>query len=556
MRELRFGGVIAALVAGLVCVPGALSAPPSNDNFLSPVSLFGEYGEQAGTNGEATKETGEPDHAGVSGGASVWFSWTPPRSGILTIDTCDSDFDTLLAIYTGNLGGLAEVAADDDACGAYGGSAIEVFVWEYTTYRIVVDGVTGDTGTFALWFAMVPANDDFGGAQALSGEFDSRSGRTYAASHEVAEPLHAGARGTGSVWYAWTAPRNLRATVDTCSSGGDTLLAVYTGSAVDALSLVAANDDAWCGLNGSVVFDATAGTTYWIAVDGKAAWQYFEVAVRTGPLLPRNLSPPTITGAAVTNGTLVASPGTWVHASSFSYAWFACASFSACNAIDPSYGAHSERLKVPVELLGQHIRVHVTAHGPAGQSSARSGSITVRPGPPVNTAAPTVEGDPIVGRTLRASEGAWDLVGGRRVSVTYQWLRCSAADTNCREVAGWRVLTNLYTVDPADRGSLIQARVTMTTNGGSTSVTTRAIGPAFSVPRAPQQRRCVVPRLIGKRIPTARKMLSRARCKLGAARKVYSVRKVGLIVRQRPKPGMRLRAGGKVTVFVSKGRRR
>jgi hypothetical protein len=557
MKKLRRGTVVATLGA-LICVPGALSAPPSNDDFSNPVSLLGEYGEHSGTNAEATNEPDEPDHAGLPGGASVWFSWTPPRSGILTVDTCDSDFDTLLAIYTGTLGALTEVAADDDACGADSGSAIEVFVWEYTQYRIAVDGVGGDAGTFALWFAMVPTNDDFGGAQILSGESPSRSGYTLAASHEIGEPLHAGAPGTGSVWYAWTAPRDLRTTVDTCGSGGDTLLAVYTGSAVDALSLVAANDDAAaCGPNSSVAFDAFAGTTYWIAVDGKAALQYVELDFRTGPLLPRNLSPPLITGAAVTNGTLQASPGTWVHASSFSYAWLACSSPSACNPIDPRHGGQSEHLKVPVELLGQNLRVQVTAHGPAGQFVARSGFAgPVRVGPPVNTGAPVVEGDPIIGRTLRATEGTWDLVGGTAANVTFQWLRCSAADANCRDVTGWRAPPNLYTVAPADHGSLIQVRVTMTTNGGSTSATGRATQRAYPVPRAVQQRRCVVPRLIGKRLRTARKMLSRARCKLGAARKVYSARKVGLITRQRPKPGTRLRAGGKVTVFVSLGRRR
>jgi hypothetical protein len=555
MKKLRLGTVI-ALVAALVCVPGALSAPPSNDSFSSAVTLFGEYSEHSGTNAEATKETDEPDHAGIPGGASVWFSWTPPRSGIVTIDTCDSDFDTLLAIYTGTLGALTELAADDDACGLDGGSAIELFVWESTQYQIVVDGVAGDTGAFALWFAMVPTNDDFGGAHVLSGESPSRSGYTLAASHEVGEPFHAGARGTGSVWYAWTAPRDLRTTADTCGSGGDTLLAVYTGSAVDALSLVAADDDApACGPNSSVAFDAAAGTTYWIAVDGKAALQYFELDFRTGPLLPRNLSPPTITGDAVTNATLVASPGTWVHASSFSYAWFACASAAPCNAIDASYGARSERLKVPTELVGQRIRVQVTAQGSAGQFIARSPFIgPVRPGPPMNTVAPVVEGDPIIGRTLTATEGTWDLAGGTRRSLSYLWLRCTPDGLNCRELLGSR--TSTYRLPPGDLGWLLQVVVTMTTNGGSTSVKASARGPAYELARVAPRRRCLVPRLIGKRIPKARRMLSRARCKLGAARRVYSARKTGLIVRQRPKPGTRLRAGGKVTVFVSKGRRR
>jgi len=34
-----------------------------------------------------TKETGEPNHAGNAGGKSLWYTWTAPSSGKLTIDT-------------------------------------------------------------------------------------------------------------------------------------------------------------------------------------------------------------------------------------------------------------------------------------------------------------------------------------------------------------------------------------------------------------------------------------------------------------------------------------
>ena len=52
----------------------------------------------------ATKQAGEPDHAGAPGGQSVWFSWTPPQRRVL-LSTCThesaEDPDTLLAVYTG-----------------------------------------------------------------------------------------------------------------------------------------------------------------------------------------------------------------------------------------------------------------------------------------------------------------------------------------------------------------------------------------------------------------------------------------------------------------------
>ena len=59
-------------------------------------------------------------------------------------------------------------------------------------------------------------------------------------------------------------------TFSTSGSGFDTLLAVYEGSSVSALATVAANDDAASGTTTSRVrFRTRAGTTYFIAVDGK-----------------------------------------------------------------------------------------------------------------------------------------------------------------------------------------------------------------------------------------------------------------------------------------------
>ena len=51
-----------------------------------------------GTNVGATKETGEPDHAGNVGGASVWCRWVAPADGTVTFDTFGSNYDTLLAV--------------------------------------------------------------------------------------------------------------------------------------------------------------------------------------------------------------------------------------------------------------------------------------------------------------------------------------------------------------------------------------------------------------------------------------------------------------------------
>src|SRR5207237_2919235 len=96
------------------------------------------------------------------------------------------------------------------------------------------------------------------------------AGTNVAATKEAGEPSHAGNAGGHSVWYRWTASANATLTIDTVGSSFDTLLAVYTGSSVNALTAVAANDDIvdQTQPQSRVSFGVTAGTTYQIAVDG------------------------------------------------------------------------------------------------------------------------------------------------------------------------------------------------------------------------------------------------------------------------------------------------
>ena len=65
------------------------------------------------------------------------------------MNTCTSGFDTLLGVYTGSaLGSLTEAAANDDGCAL--GSKVTFNATKNTTYRILVDGFTGQQGTFTL----------------------------------------------------------------------------------------------------------------------------------------------------------------------------------------------------------------------------------------------------------------------------------------------------------------------------------------------------------------------------------------------------------------------
>ena len=114
------------------------------------------------------------------------------------------------------------------------------------------------------------ANDNFASAQALAGTVDTSgtvNGSTVGATKQAGEPTPIGNAGGHSIWYSITPASSGQLRVDTCGSGFDTLLGVYTGSAVNALTTQADNDDS-CGQQSSVQFAVTAGTKYSIEVDG------------------------------------------------------------------------------------------------------------------------------------------------------------------------------------------------------------------------------------------------------------------------------------------------
>ena len=216
----------------------------SQDNFVDRDTING-----AGpltilaTNTETGREPGEPNHAGVLGGASVWWTWTAPATGTAIVDTRNSNFDTVLAAYTGtSVTSLTAVASNDDGPGLQ--SRISFGTVAGQTYAIAVDGFGGATGSIALNLEMRtgrPLGDDFSDAQPIVVGLSLND--TLTATGEPGEPAHANVGGQRSIWWRWQASGGEQVVINTLGSDFDTVLAVYTGSSVAALTPVAANDD-------------------------------------------------------------------------------------------------------------------------------------------------------------------------------------------------------------------------------------------------------------------------------------------------------------------------
>lgn len=140
---------------------GAPASVPVNDSFASStvIQLNSATYTTTGTNIQASKETGEPSHAADIGGRSVWWRWTAPANGRITFTTLGSNFDTLLAAYTGTgLASLTPLASNDDAetpeqnpaPSRLRTSTITFDAVAGTTYRIAVDGWDGLFGQITL----------------------------------------------------------------------------------------------------------------------------------------------------------------------------------------------------------------------------------------------------------------------------------------------------------------------------------------------------------------------------------------------------------------------
>jgi hypothetical protein len=244
-----------------------------NDNFSAASAVTGSSWTSSGSNVDATSESGEPAHAGQTTAKSVWFSWTAPSSGSATIGTAGSAFDTVLAVYTGSsVGALTAVASNDDRTTGVTDSQVTFQAVAGTIYRIAVDGKSGASGSLTITGSVSGvsvANDAFASALVCSGTTFNMTGSNVGATKEAGEPSHAGQAGGKSIWYYWVAPANGKLTLATTGSNFDTLLGVYTGSAVNALKVVASNDDvSRIDKTSKVIFSVTAGTKYWIAVDG------------------------------------------------------------------------------------------------------------------------------------------------------------------------------------------------------------------------------------------------------------------------------------------------
>jgi outer membrane protein assembly factor BamB/subtilisin family serine protease len=240
---------------------------PFNDSFASRAVLSGPNVRVRSNNVGATRELGEPSHGGITANASLWWSWTASDNSQVAFETTDSNYDTVLEVYTGtSLTGLNSIASNDNATGVTT-SRLTINATAGTTYQIAVDGKNANTGFTVLHIGVVPPNDNFTSAIALTGESVSVSATLLNASRESGEPNVGNTEAPQTVWYKWTAPSSGHYALSVFAHQVDSIAGVYTGSSVSSLTAVATNNDSSSTNTDALVpFDATGGTTYYFQV--------------------------------------------------------------------------------------------------------------------------------------------------------------------------------------------------------------------------------------------------------------------------------------------------
>jgi hypothetical protein len=275
------------------------SPEPKNDDFVNRIKLSGSRFSTNASNAGATKELGEPDHLGNPGGSSVWYSWTAPASGRVTLST--NEVPAYSAPSPPDGGGVIIISGSPPpTCGnlidqnpppvfypsfaAYTGTAVdsltsanclpmsldafpnavEFDAVKGQTYQIAFDGNLGTTGDITLYLALTKpaANDNFEKRIKLRGIYVTATSYNAGATRQSGEPLFGDSTGK-TVWWSWMAPVGGTVSIDLSGSDYSFPVAVFAGSSVARLRMVAAD-------SGEVTFEAVAGQTYQIAVGDSA----------------------------------------------------------------------------------------------------------------------------------------------------------------------------------------------------------------------------------------------------------------------------------------------
>ena len=236
--------------------------PANNDDCAGAISVSCGQTVTGTTVGFTDSNPGTCGVGGDGNSPGVWYTITG-TGDLITASLCGSGFDTQIAVYSGSCGALSCVAGNDDFCGLQ--SSVSWPSAAGTEYYIYIDGFGAASGSYTMSVTCsTPSGNDLCGDAIPVSCGQTVNGSTIGASFDNVGTCVTSNSAAG-VWYSFAGDGSA-VTVSTCGSGYDTKLSVFSGSC-GALSCVTGNDDA-CGLQSTVNFATSNGTTYYILVHG------------------------------------------------------------------------------------------------------------------------------------------------------------------------------------------------------------------------------------------------------------------------------------------------
>ena len=131
-----------------------VAAQPANDTFGARQSVSGSTGSTSGVNILASlgTDTSVPSAAGT---APVWWTWTAPATGQVTLSTAGSNFPTQLAVFAGSsLSTLQLVSSAANVSASDSSSQLLFEAQAGKTYQWAVGSASGATGTISLQWSL------------------------------------------------------------------------------------------------------------------------------------------------------------------------------------------------------------------------------------------------------------------------------------------------------------------------------------------------------------------------------------------------------------------
>ncbi len=235
--------------------------PPANDSCRNAESITEDTTVAFSTIYATTEELyGRPD---------IWYNYTAPTWGTVTVSFCGSTFDTYFSVYAGgscdSLGDL--VFYDDDGCNdSYWASTGSFRANSGQNYIIQVSGHETGIGQITIGFEQgppPPSNDSCANAEIISADTTVTFSTIYATTEEL--------YGRPDIWYEYTPQLSGTATVSLCGSTFDTYFKVFEGGTCDSLGELVLYDDDGCNDSywaSSGAFAADSGQRYLIQVSG------------------------------------------------------------------------------------------------------------------------------------------------------------------------------------------------------------------------------------------------------------------------------------------------